>query len=410
MSSWEKINLSSTKRALLLALCVLLPILVSAFQPIRVVSTARSYHVLLMLLPSPRDRSMPPSVLSAFENTNTECHQPRSASDSALSLLGTSMDVRRFDILTNAGPMDFRGTVHEVTDDDLDWNATIFYTVKDPQVTEKLKQRFGQKPYWPDSVIREACDRAAHLPPRQYFPAPNILDFIMTNCEYKNEHADGSFTDHLSFCSEYCARYFPGASPNVLFLHSICGVNTNLFPLEVSKIPRLEPILTAHEYLHIQAFPCMLRLLFSTLMDELFDLQPAKNLRGISITAFHGAKITLEGDDFWGHLNYHLIHMLDFLPTQQYDLFATQDAFTRLFIRLHEFLRNEGKLWADVRLDRLGRVPGMSASGETLPTWDYITSRFSRDQTELNHERFCETLREYSKAIDHDMGYKLHWE
>ena len=62
----------------------------------------------------------------------------------------------------------------------------------------------------------------------------------------------GSFMDHLTFCRDYCAAHYPGVSstPYVhresvaalehfltaacdyrLFIHSIMGVGTNIFPM-----------------------------------------------------------------------------------------------------------------------------------------------------------------------------------
>ena len=338
-------------------------------------------------------------------------------------MLGSSgLDLRRFDTLVHAGPMDFRGLVQEVPNEELDWNTTIFYTVTDPDLTARLKVRFGQRALWPDSVIAAACRAAQELPGPQYTTPPALLDFMVQECEFKNEHADGSFMDHLHFCAEYTARYLPRpeASPNVLFFHSICGVNTNLFPLDFDKIPHLEDLLTPHEYLHVQAFPCMLRLLWVELLDVLWDKAAelegknkglADQLQGVTVTAFHGTQLTLEGDELWMHLNYHLIHLLDFMPTQHYDQFAIQDGFTRLFLRLHEFLRTQDRLWATVRLDRIASVPGMTAPGQDLPTWDYLTSKddTGREEAAKVHAQLGTQLRSYSNAIGHDLSYEVHW-
>jgi hypothetical protein len=234
-----------------------------------------------------------------------------------LSLLGYGLDVRRFDTLVHAGPMDFRGHVHEIPNDDLDWNTTIFYTVTDPEITARLKARFAQRPPVADSVIHSACEAAHQLPPRQYQVPKAIRDLMMRECEFRDEHADGSFTDHLDFCAEYTARYFQHAkaSPHVMFLHSICGVNTNLIPLNLNEIPLLEPLLTPHEYLHVQAFPGMLGLLFVDLLDTLWDEPDCEQrLQGITFHAFHGARLTLQGEDLWIHLDYHLIHLLVSCP------------------------------------------------------------------------------------------------
>lgn len=161
----------------------------------------------------------------------------------------------------------------------------------------------------------------------------------------------------------------------------------------------------------------MLRLLFVELLDVLWNrnllqgpsFSCAAELEGVSFSTFHGTKLTLEGVDFWVHLNYHLIHLLDFMPTQNYDRFAVQDGFTRLFVRLHEFLRNEGKLLADVRLDRLAQVPVMTAENQDLPTWDHLISNVNKDDVTRAHAQLGVQLREYSKAINHDLSYEIHW-
>ena len=46
----------------------------------------------------------------------------------------------------------------------------------------------------------------------------------------------GSFLDHLQFCFEYGSIHYKQHSPRVLYLHSIMGVGTNLFPMPMSKV------------------------------------------------------------------------------------------------------------------------------------------------------------------------------
>ena len=101
-------------------------------------------------------------------------------------MLGTSLDVRRFDTMVHAGPMDYRGIVHEIPNEDVDFNTTIFHTVTDPNLIERLKKRFGQRPLWPDSIIHKACQKAVHLPPQQYSTPQAIIGFMEANCEFKN--------------------------------------------------------------------------------------------------------------------------------------------------------------------------------------------------------------------------------
>ncbi|KAH8092444.1 hypothetical protein JL720_5417 [Aureococcus anophagefferens] len=56
--------------------------------------------------------------------------------------------------------------------------------------------------------------------PRAPDYAPPLLQFMNEDCDFAMEHADGSFMDHLQFCSS-TGRALPGESPNVLLLHSV---------------------------------------------------------------------------------------------------------------------------------------------------------------------------------------------
>jgi hypothetical protein len=68
----------------------------------------------------------------------------------------------------------------------------------------------------------------------------------------------------------------PSASPVVLFLHSIMGVGTNLFPMQLEQRPTLAALVTASELRHIECFPTVLRLLQIDLLPELLALSPAR--------------------------------------------------------------------------------------------------------------------------------------
>ena len=67
-----------------------------------------------------------------------------------------------------------------------------------------------------------------------------LIDFMVTECDFSMEHSDGTFLEHLVFCHDYAARYYPEHSPNVALLHSILGTATNTFAMEAAKIPLLE--------------------------------------------------------------------------------------------------------------------------------------------------------------------------
>ena len=116
-----------------------------------------------------------------------------------------------------------------------------------------------------------------------------LIKFMLNDCDFFMEHADGwnwtllenwwyvlslivtsfcymslgSFMDHLQFCYDYSTHYFRGHSPRVLLLHSIMGVATNIFPMDVSKEPKLRSMLTDDEMVHVEAFPSVLRCLLN---------------------------------------------------------------------------------------------------------------------------------------------------
>mmetsp|Transcript_9493 Transcript_9493/g.12411 ORF Transcript_9493/g.12411 Transcript_9493/m.12411 type:complete len:92 (+) Transcript_9493:2-277(+) len=76
--------------------------------------------------------------------------------------------------------------------------------------------------------------------------------------------------DHLYFVADYGYVHYKEVSPRVLFLHSIMGVGTNIFPMDAEKIPKLKSMLTSFEYKHIAAFPSFIRLItHNKLLPEL---------------------------------------------------------------------------------------------------------------------------------------------
>merc|ERR1719502_424341 len=117
-------------------------------------------------------------------------------------------------------------------------------------------------------IIRHEVEEVASAIEKSYALLPAvpqhdaaILNFMSDECDFACEHADGSFMDHLNFCHDYSALHFQGHSPRVLFLHSIMGVGTNVFPMSIDKLPQLESLLTPFEFSHVEAFPSVLRLL-----------------------------------------------------------------------------------------------------------------------------------------------------
>ncbi|MCP4806365.1 MAG: hypothetical protein GY913_35190 [Proteobacteria bacterium] len=129
-----------------------------------------------------------------------------------------------------------------------------------------MRARVGKEVVWnPDSAegVQSDYDRARG---QQSLPQvdPALMRFMVEECDFDVEHADGSFLDHLYFCFEYGVAHYPQQSPLVLLLHSILGTGTNTFAMSADKIPQLQPLMTPFEWAHTEAFPSVLRLLYAS--------------------------------------------------------------------------------------------------------------------------------------------------
>ena len=234
-----------------------------------------------------------------------------------------------------------------------------------------------------------------------------LIEFMNDDCDFAMEHADGSFMDHLKFCYEYSAVHFKAHSPRVLFLHSIMGVGTNYFPMTVDKVPKLQAMLTAFEMRHIEAFPSMLRLLnCHEFLAELAAQDNAK-LETLESLSYHrvidNAPLTMAAEDLWIHLNYQLIHLLDFIPASNW-LAQTDDLFFQQFVPLHRFLTRTNKLWAQLDFD----ITEGDATTAGLPVslgsviGRVVPSNFKR---QLGRK----AMQKYSAAVGHSLEYKINW-
>lgn len=118
---------------------------------------------------------------------------------------------------------------------DFDLDSTIFKSVSSPLSRLVLDARLSQQPFFSSHTALAIAAEFALVRPKltQEINANGpIIDFLQTHCSFSQEHADGSFMDHLQFCHDYSAVHFPAHSPRVLLLHSFLGVGTNIFPME----------------------------------------------------------------------------------------------------------------------------------------------------------------------------------
>lgn len=255
-------------------------------------------------------------------------------------------------------PWDHLGEVVLLYDPTFDLGKTIFHTITKPVNRLAMKARQANKPHFSENQlarIQQLCwerieKESPSRPPVAQLDA--ILHFMDTECDFKMEHADGSFLDHLEFCRDYSAIHFRSESPRVLFLHSILGVGTNCWPMSQDKLPQFRKLVTDREFQHIEAFPTVLRLIKATsFLDELYtDALGDQKIKGVEFNrALDGAPISMSVEDLWIHLNFHLIHSLDFLPICGWRANAN-DMFLQEFCSLYVLLEQCGKRKANVDL------------------------------------------------------------
>ena len=111
----------------------------------------------------------------------------------------------------------------------------------------------------------------------------------------------------------------------------------------------LASILTPDEMDHVQAFPSILRIvgpITAALRDNLHRKQHLQSIK------FHrlidNEVISLTDQQLWVQLNYHLIHLMDFLPVAEW---SSKKRALAGFARLHALLSDAGELQVKIDLN-----------------------------------------------------------
>eukprot|EP00930_Biecheleria_cincta_P039932 TRINITY_DN27402_c0_g1_i1.p1 TRINITY_DN27402_c0_g1~~TRINITY_DN27402_c0_g1_i1.p1 ORF type:complete len:376 (+),score=71.53 TRINITY_DN27402_c0_g1_i1:95-1222(+) len=313
------------------------------------------------------------------------------------------LDLRRKWAIVTGGGTDHAGEVCIVPGKQ-DLSQTIFKELTGVKAAA-MKGAVCIELYWSDAAVQRITRCFAAIP-RAPDHNQGILEFMETECNFAVEHADGSFMDHLQFCYEYGHAHYKQKSPRVLFLHSIMGVGTNVFPMTVDKEPKLRTMLTDEEYLHVQAFPSVLRLLYTRQLLAALTrhIERLDNLKSISFNRVLDNKaITLTASQFWVQLNYQICHQLDFLPASNW-IALKSNAFLSVFIDLFNFLKASGKLEAELNFDlRSGET-----SNEGLPLT--LGSLIAQATPEgLAKFLAIKQMKDNSKQIGHSLDYQLQW-
>lgn len=331
-------------------------------------------------------------------NTSTSAERAR---------LKAILNVQRKAAIVRGGAIDHAGQVRVERMVDFDMSRTIFNGltgIASRFMTEKL----ARQAVWDPAV--EADIEVAYAEGESAQPAPDIdqrlIDFMVNECNFSMEHADGTFLEHLVFCHHYAAHHYPEHSPNVALLHSILGTATNTFAMEASKLPALKSLLTEFEAIQIEAFPSILRLLYNKeLLDEL-----ERNMHRLGeLKALHCHRVidneplAIDTANLWINFNYHLMHFVDFMPAANWSTHRA-DPLLQMFESLSDFLDRAGQRQASVEVafPQSRKAP----VGEARTFFGRLTDLLPPAVT-LNLAR--KSIQNYSAQAGHDLSYRLEW-
>ena len=309
--------------------------------------------------------------------------------------------------IAHGGVRDHSGAVRVDAIPDFELDRTIFNTLEGGLARFVIRTRIAKEVHWaePARAEVEQAYAAAQTPRPLPEVDPALLQFLVDECDFDVEHADGSFLDHLYFCYEYTHRHYPEHSALVMLLHSILGTGTNTFAMEAGKMPALQALITDFEWRHVAAFPSVLRLLYDQpLRQELWEKKD--RLEELEAIHFHrvidNERLTMTAEDFWIHLNYHLIHQTDFLPVSNWWAHANDTAFI-VFRDLYAFLKQTGRLATALSYEPASKSPTQGEAqtlGAKLVDWIPVS---------VSEKMAGRSIRRFSARIGHSMDYEIVW-
>lgn len=321
--------------------------------------------------------------------------------------LDATLNLQRKSAIAGGGAFDHAGRVRVERMADFDLGRTIFGGLSGVSKLFMV-DKLAKEPVWGEAAAAEV--EAAYHEAAAAAPVPAIdqrlIDFMVTECDFSMEHADGTFLEHLVFCHDYAARYYPDHSPNVALLHSILGTATNTFAMDAAKIPLLEELLTDFETLHVSAFPSLLRLFYD---DDFLTELDANAYRLDRLDALHlhrvidNEPLTIDAENLWINLNFHLMHFVDFMPPANWATHRA-DPLLQMFQRLSALLDRAGQRHAEVEV---------TFPTESAPPVDEARTIMGRISgllpPSLTMKLAKKSIRAYSAEAGHDLGYSIAW-
>lgn len=316
--------------------------------------------------------------------------------------------IQRKAAIASGRAVDHRGSVRVEPIVDFDLDRTIFGTLESKVARFVMRTRIAKDVSW-DKAAALNMDRAYH-DAREAYPLPAVdpalMRFLVEECDFDVEHADGSFLDHLYFGFEYTTQHFGQYSPLVMLLHSILGTGTNTFAMKAEKIPELRKLMSEFEWTHVEAFPSILRLLydFGLRRDLRANRSRLAELESIRFSrVIDNEPLLMSAEDLWIQLNYQLIHLLDFLPVANWSVHGNDTSFI-LFRDLYELLESSGK--RSVELAYTPAVKGRELIGESQSFLGWLTTLIPMG---LSEKMSAKSIRQFSERIGHSMNYELLW-
>ena len=321
----------------------------------------------------------------------------------------TSHSLKRQQALAFAGPRDNAGALTAVVDPTFELSSTIFKTLPKGSVLEKVQQtKLDVILHWSPDAQRAIELAYTATVPKLPTPCDDALHkFMIEECDFSTEHGDGSFLEHLHFCRDYAALHMSAygrRGPRVMLLHSIFGVGTNCFPMDITMLPKLEELLDEEEFAQVQAFPSMLRLLVhGRLLSELArtDVSTLTRLKAIHFyRVLDNAPLELSSSQLFEQLNYQLIHAIDFLPPASWQR-TSNEFFFYIFTEMRALLLRTDQLRVNVTSD----TAKPDAVGARPPTWRHWLIDQLPDA--LVRKLAAKQVAKYSEAVGHSLDYEL---
>ena len=321
--------------------------------------------------------------------------------------LNATLNLQRKAALVRGGAVDHAGQVQVDGMAGFDLNRTIFAGL-DGIARKIMNEKLAKQVVWDANVAAEIEEAYAEVEAANPPPAidERLINFMVDECDFSMEHADGTFLEHLVFCHHYAARHYPAHSPNVALLHSILGTATNTFAMAAAKLPKLKALLTEFEATQVEVFPSILRLLYNA--ELLAELEQNMHRLG-DLTALRCHRVidneplTIDAANFWINLNYHLMHFVDFTPAANWSTHRS-DPLLQMFEKLSNLLDRAGQRQAKV--DVSFPVAKTAPIGENRTVFGKLSGMLP-PAVKLGLAR--KSIRQYSALAGHSLAYKLEW-